>query len=111
MDNVAFAIAFVRVNQSTACPVALRRCNRTRLLLAEQAQFSIASAAIFWQKISHDSVFHGRQPKGEHGKACFESITTPKECVGFGGRVASMPIRRNFKSTWRQQSRQEISAA
>ena len=34
---------------------------RTRFLLAEQAQFSIASVATFWQTISHDSLFHGRQ--------------------------------------------------
>jgi hypothetical protein len=38
-----------------------RDTDRTRFLLAEQAQFSIASEPIFWQTISHDSVFHGRQ--------------------------------------------------
>ena len=36
---------------------------RTRFLLAEQAQFSIASGPIFWQTISHDSVFHRWQPQ------------------------------------------------
>jgi hypothetical protein len=42
------------VNQSTACPVALRRYNRRRFLLAEQGQFSLASESIFWQTISQE---------------------------------------------------------
>src|SRR5438132_8476563 len=48
---------------------------------------------------------------GLAGKACFENTTIAKAFVGFGGTVASMPIRQNFKSTWREQSRQKISAA
>src|SRR5205814_5876121 len=48
---------------------------------------------------------------GSAGRVCFENIIMPKECVGFGGRVAGTLIRQSFKNTWLRQSRRKISAA
>src|SRR5215471_21273917 len=47
---------------------------------------------------------------GLDGKVCFENIIMPKEYVGFGGRVADMPIRQSFKNTWPGRNRRKTSA-
>src|SRR5215475_10953635 len=47
---------------------------------------------------------------GSDGKVCFENTIMPKECVGFGGRVAGTPIRQNFKNTWLGRNRRKTSA-